>query len=559
MLRLACPTRLPSFSSSSLAHVAESSGPRSGSVECISWRWRLLGPSWHRQGNGISAGVRTNSSSSDGGGPDLEERGPPLPFSRGWAAGLAQMAPSGGNARRGGGGPGQRLLGALALLRSPNELDGEGLGRAATAAAREGLGDVAWWRALAARARELAPDLAMHDASLVLNGMARARRLDKGLVEALLPRIRSNLVYLTSAHLAMLASAISKADISDARFNDVLTRELKARLLEFHSAMELTMIVNAVSKLRVTDDNLYQRFVTHIQSRMAYEAFQVRDLSVIVAALVRVQCIDAPTMSRFADCAVQTLPQATSLELAKLMHACMSVSCTVDDFFSAIVLHNREQSLSMDPSGLSAAAFAFGQCFEVAQVPHLRYLRSIFRSIRLASVASLPLFLPREIVSLLRTYARWQITFECDQLRKVADRMRATKEHFDIESSVSALYSLALLMQRALRSTAAGPTSEARWQAASEAARSLLGPVWASMREGRLDLATVQRVVEASLVLRAGDDATLARAVAAAVVRRRAELDGPTGTALYELLAEAGCPPEADVMLLLADSGALAQ
>merc|ERR1719401_739084 len=102
----------------------------------------------------------------------------------------------------------------------------------------------------------------------------------------------------------------------------------------------------------------------------------------------------------------------------------------------------------MDPSGLSASAYAFGQCFEVAEVAHLRYLRAIFRNIRLASVASLPLFLPREIVSLLRTYARWQITFERDQLRKVADRMRATRDQFDTENSVSALYSLALLMQR---------------------------------------------------------------------------------------------------------------
>ena len=31
-----------------------------------------------------------------------------------------------------------RLLGALALLRDPNELDSEGLGKAATAAARQG-------------------------------------------------------------------------------------------------------------------------------------------------------------------------------------------------------------------------------------------------------------------------------------------------------------------------------------------------------------------------------------------------------------------------------------
>ncbi|CAE7387354.1 unnamed protein product [Symbiodinium sp. CCMP2456] len=120
------------------------------------------------------------------------------------------------------------LLGALALLRDPAELDGEGLGRAATAAAREGLDDEAWWAALTKRTKELSDSLAMHDVSLILNGMARSRRLDKQLVQALLPRICANLVYLTSAHLAMLASSVAKAEIHNAQFTNLLTRELKA-------------------------------------------------------------------------------------------------------------------------------------------------------------------------------------------------------------------------------------------------------------------------------------------------------------------------------------------
>lgn len=67
---------------------------------------------------------------------------------------------------------------------------------------------------------------------------------------------------------------------------------------------------------------------------------------------------------------------------------------------------------------------------------HLRYLQKIFRHLRLASMASLPLFLPREIVSLLKTYARWQVSFDCGQLCKVAERMLATQKHFDTETTV---------------------------------------------------------------------------------------------------------------------------
>ncbi|CAE7387312.1 MCA1 [Symbiodinium sp. CCMP2456] len=246
------------------------------------------------------------------------------------------------------------------------------------------------------------------------------------------------------AHRALQLSVTQMFDpnVRTFRFFDAI--KSKARLMEFHSSMELTMIINAVSKLRITDEDLFRRFVSHTQSRMGTEAFHVRDISVIVGALARVNCVDATTMSRFADGCVQTLPQATPLELARLMHACMSVSCHAPDLFTACVLQSREQASSMDPSGLSAAAYAFGQCFEVADVSHVRYLQKIFRHLRLAAVSSLPLFLPREIVSLLKTYARWQITFECGHLRKVAERMIATSSQFDLDSAVPELNGIVL-------------------------------------------------------------------------------------------------------------------
>lgn len=471
-----------------------------------------------------------------------------MPFGRNWASPAAHAQPPVRLPRRG---PPPRLLGALALLRSPDELDGEGLGRAATAAAREGLDDNAWWQAFIARAKELAPHLGLHDASLVLNGMARARRIDRSLVQALLPRMRSQLVYLTSAHLAMLSSAIAKAEVHDPAFVELLTREVKARLTEFHSAMELTMVINAVSKLRVSDDELYRRFVTHVQSQMSHEAFHVRDISVIVGALVRANCMDAATMTRFTDCALQTLPEATSMELAKLMHACMSASCGVHDFYSACVLRSREQVLTMDPTGLSSAAFAFGQCFEAAQVEHLPYLRKIFKGIRLASVAGLPLFLPQEIASLLRTYARWQISFNCGHLQKVADRMLATQKQFDVEGSVATLYSMALLMQRnSVRSTATS-TVEAAWKAMEVTARTMLKPVWAATRRGDVDVVTLLRAVEAAAVLRAAGGPEAVAAVSACILRHRADLDGPACSSLYELLGQWGCSPRDDIMLVL--------
>lgn len=442
------------------------------------------------------------------------------------------------------------LLGALALLRAPGELDGEALARAATAAAREGLDDARWWSALTLRAQELASSLALHDAAVLLNAAARARRLEAGLVRALLPRLTSQLVYLTSAHLAMLCSAVAKAEVHDQDFLLRLTRELRARLLEFHSAMEITMILNSASKLRITDQQLYSRFAAHVQNRMRDELFHVRDISVIVGALARVGCAEPAVIARFAEFSLSTLPEATVPELARLMEACMRASCVVDDFYTACVSNCQAQMMDMDPGSISAAAFAFGQCFDAADVQHLPYLRRIFSHIRLASVRSLPLFLPRELVSVLRTYARWQVPFEDAQLRKFADRMTMTRDRFNIEASVSALYSLAVLMQRAAV-RCAGPKA-ATWEASGEAANALLGPVWQTVRRGHLDLPSVLRAVDASLTLLPGDPSPLA-AVAACLVRRRPELDATTAGALLERLSQLSSYDE-DVLLVLRDA-----
>lgn len=445
------------------------------------------------------------------------------------------------------------MLGALALLRNPSELDGEGLGKAATAAAREGLDDAEWWKGLSARARALAPQLALHDATLVLNGMARARRLDKEFVSALLPRLTTHMVYLTSAHLAMVCSAVAKSEVHDAEFVNQLTRELKARLLEFHSPMELTMIINSVSKLRVSDEQLYARFMAHAQNRMAHETFHARDISVILVALARVSCADSGAVSRLADASLQTLPEATVPELARLMEACMRADCAADEFLTACVLHAREQILGMDPGGLSSAAFAFGQCFEVAGVAHLPYLRKVFRHIRVASVTSLPLFLPREIGSVLRTYARWQVGFEVSNLQRFADRMTATSDKFDVAGAVSALFSLSVLMQRsAARSTQATATTDAAWAACGEAAHALLGPVWRATRAGQMSWPMVLRAVDASVALLPGE-ASLTAALTAALVRRRGELDAPTCYALYERLLQHGVSPDEDVMVVFSE------
>lgn len=441
-----------------------------------------------------------------------------------------------------------RLLGALALLRKPAELDGDGLGRAISAAAREGVKDAEWWEGISARAAELAPALALHEAIIALNGMARARQLYPPFLEAVVPRISAQLVYLTTAHLAMFASVLAKANYHDQLVIQALVAELKERVSEFHG-MESTMVMNALSKLEVHDMELYSMFLEHIQATMGQENYHVRDLSVIAEALARVGYAEDKSMVRLMDCALESLFQAKMPELARLMHACICVGNSEHRLFAGIVEQTRNQIFTVDPPGLSAAAYSFGQCFEVATEAHARHLWSIFREIRTAFVVSLPLFLPREISSLIRTYARWQLTFDCDQLRQVAERLRDTSAAFASDICVATAYAVGQLAQRNLMSC-----SSQHWNVVTEAASAILAPVWIAGMKGRLNLSTLLRALEASVSLRVADPRIKA-ATAAVVVRSRSSLDASTRASLIEVLHLLGVSSNDDLVILLSDEG----
>merc|ERR1719215_665009 len=207
-------------------------------------------------------------------------------------------------------------------------------------------------------------------------------------------------------------------------------------------------------------------------------------------------------LSRFTKSAVQTLPEATPAELARLLHGCMTVSCPDPDFFNACVLHNRQHVVNMPPAELVNAAYAYGQCFVVAEIFHLRFLRKIFRQIRLASVARLPLFQPPEIMSLLRTYARWQIAFERDHIRKAADQIYTSRNNFDPDTSIAVLYSMSILTRRTSASGSEGNEMDAQMVSIQRAASALLEPVWRTAAAGNLDVQSLLRAVEAAVTLK---------------------------------------------------------
>merc|ERR1719160_1561623 len=179
-----------------------------------------------------------------------------------------------------------------------------------------------------------------------------------------------------------------------------------------------------------------------------------------------------------------TASEATLQELARLCLAFMQSRCPASELFDAAVLHSQRQAMHLPPGELALAAFAFGQCFEAADVVHLPHLRAIFQSLRQATISSLPLFRCKDLVSMMHTFARWQISIEGLHLESIARRMYGLRAQFDAESAATGLYSLALLMQRNAEASAHRERHEVAWKAAYMAGQALFGPTWRAARNG---------------------------------------------------------------------------
>ncbi|EER19142.1 hypothetical protein Pmar_PMAR000209 [Perkinsus marinus ATCC 50983] len=361
-------------------------------------------------------------------------------------------------------------------LPPPSTLDAEGLGHAANTAVRDRIKSTSpYWQQLRDRALAIAPAMEPRDCALLLNAFSRVRIADQQLFDTLAPVVEAKLLYFTSVHLAMVFSAYAKTGVQmQESFLNALSREVAARVHEFHSPVEICMLLNAMTKLGVVDLELFTRWCKHIQTRMSQEPFHVRDLSVIASALARVvkhhtvaegsgqkkggeddtedgQQLEGllpltSTMEMIAGRALATLAEATPMELARLVLAYTSDSGGVisppKELLESSLACARDKLMFMAPAELVNVAFAFGQVREsLTSVSDIALLdSSIFERLRFSAVSSAPLFLASEVGGLLQVYARWRIPFGHSDLAVMVSRLITTAEKCDAEVACNAVY-----------------------------------------------------------------------------------------------------------------------
>eukprot|EP00922_Rhytidocystis_sp_ex-Travisia-forbesii_P050402 GHVS01074933.1.p1 GENE.GHVS01074933.1~~GHVS01074933.1.p1 ORF type:complete len:462 (-),score=83.16 GHVS01074933.1:2421-3713(-) len=286
----------------------------------------------------------------------------------------------------------------------PSQMDASMLGSYANVATRDGLTNRLFWNMIITRAKQIISTFEPKDVALLLNALSRSRRCDPDLFAALVPHVVQHLSVYPASFLVMTVGAYTKNNYHDTQLTTAFLRELQNRLHQFQTAVELSMLLSALTKLNVFDDDLVNRLTAQVICRLNVEVFHIRDLSVIAHALAKLGSSDTQLFQTIAE--------------------------------------------------LVSTAFAFGQVRQLLLPTHkAAKLDSLFARVRYSSLASLLLFNAEQIAALLQTYARWHICFSEADLVHVLQRVRKMDEkRFTTKDRVSFMYSVGSI----LNSTAAG-------------------------------------------------------------------------------------------------------
>jgi hypothetical protein len=315
-------------------------------------------------------------------------------------------------------------------------MDSSELGMACVAAAREQVDSPQLWQMLVERAAEI--DLDPRDTSLLLNGLSRTRKLGEfpKLFPSLWPRMEHQLDYYSSIQLAMVLSSVAKSASAGTPIPPgmvpSLVSQIKRRVHEFSTPLEISMVLNAISKLGVNDVTLFQRLSSFIQSRMALSAgFHARELSVIASAFAGAGFRDTVLFEKILERCTPTLPEATPGEFARLLAAFARVGLPLSELIDAADTICSDRFKYMSPIELRNTIFAFGSVCEVVDPNEIRVIIDKLKS---AFLSSFPLFQPKDITSVLVSFSRWRIAFSEGESRLLLERLM--KLRIDSENAI---------------------------------------------------------------------------------------------------------------------------
>ena len=407
-------------------------------------------------------------------------------------------------------------------------VDSKSLGRLCQMASRNSIVDNDFWKRIMKRAEELGRQLSGSELSLLIGVSSKARCIKQSNLEAFFPIVKNDAARLTALQLGNVFSAYAKNGLTSTLHGEVFFRELRARLHEFNSAVELSLASNCLAKFECKDDQLLKRFDGHLSSRLNFEAIHVRDASVIAHGLSSIPGFRPVSLDKLGKHALKTLDQATPLEISRLLQAYM----LDNEMSTALIDAAADQINRLKPSEIPPALFAFGQVFEKSQNQQVRQVISII----IGKVGdSLKLFAFSDLSLILQTCSRWKL--EIARVHAIVQRLCETVHGQDAVSCAVVLVAAVSVAGRDARNL--GEVCKPVIQAAML----------------NLEISTLARAVDALNQLGLFD-LSFQSALTCAILQRYTEVKSSRyfQVTVHACFASQGVSDDDDVMLLLAET-----
>ena len=304
----------------------------------------------------------------------------------------------------------------LGRMRHPSEMTGDELGSACVAAAREQVDSRQFWNLVCERATSLGSSMEPRELSLLLNGLSRTRQLGHQgqMVDSLEGVIIRKLPYFSSVQLAMTLSALAKTTFSQpvslSTLFPALLKEIKARPHELGTAVEFTMVLNALGKLGVasTDPAFCQRLGSVMVSKLVNGTvyFSARELCVIANGFSILGVREIALYDAICSRVVSWAEEISPLELARLMLALSRVGMNIESLTQTAVSVTGPKFKYLSSSDLVSVVYTFGNVCEYVPCDNLAALFDIVNDAILSSFSLLQL---SELSSMLTSLSRWRV------------------------------------------------------------------------------------------------------------------------------------------------------
>ncbi|CRG99669.1 conserved Plasmodium protein, unknown function [Plasmodium relictum] len=195
------------------------------------------------------------------------------------------------------------------------------------------------WKKIEKRSYELIDKFEANEIASFLFCLSKVR-YETNLYDSFIPIIKKKCEYFNTSNLAMLISTYSKRKKEDLIM--LLKEELKRKVHTLHNTVEISMILNALVKCKINDQDLFSKISNIIIDNVIYNNVHVRDICVITYCYAYILYKNMNIFKILSQKIIMLMDEVNIVDLCRILYSYMRISKNFNHIlkFSALKLKN---------------------------------------------------------------------------------------------------------------------------------------------------------------------------------------------------------------------------